>query len=88
METAWKPSINDGNSEVLLIWFGLFVKFYQVHGDEKLVELALADMLARVVDVEEDHGRQGHAVHHACRGHQGSQPPSAVGLFIITVKEG
>ena len=52
------------------------------------MELALAHMLARVVDVEEDHGRQGHAVHDACRGHQGSQPPAAVGLFIITVKQG
>jgi len=48
------------------------------------VKLALASVLARVVDVEEDHSGDGDAVHEGSGGQQGHEPPTAVRLLVVS----
>ena len=48
------------------------------------MKLALAGVIAGVVDVEEDDGRDGDSIHQPCRSHESHQPASAVSLFVIS----
>ena len=50
------------------------------------MKLALAGVVSGVVDVEENDGGDGDAVHQTGRGHQSDEPAFAVSLFVVSAK--
>ena len=50
------------------------------------MQLALSRVGAGVVDVEEDHSRDGDAVHDGGRHQKRDQPAAAVSFFVVTEK--